>query len=356
MAADKRRDRLAAARKLAVEAVARESPSVAALEARLEASERERVRLAKLLGFVEAYMSVASKPPEWMRPRKRLAPGAATACLHLSDLHLDEVVDPAELNGLNAFSRSIAEQRVRRWSEKACEMGDLHRHAWDGAIVFLGGDMVSGAIHDELVKTNEDELPGTMIYWAPRLAAAIKMVADFYGHVHCPAVVGNHGRLDQRMPAKRRARNSWDTLLYRLIALHLKDDPRITFDIASGSYLFVPVYNETAFLTHGDEVRGGSGWAGVWTPLGTILRRAVEIAPAHGKTVTYCVIGHWHRSILAHAQGIVLNNSLKGFDEYAASLRFRPEPPGQNWWVASPTHGTTLAAQLFVQDRRAEGW
>lgn len=325
-------------------------PKVAALE-------EENRRLSKLLGLVEAYHAAAGDPPEWLRAPKKPKPGRATAVMQLSDLHLDEVVDPSAIGGLNAYSREIAEMRLRRWANKACEMGERHRHEWDGVVVLWSGDMVSGAIHDELRETNADHLPGTMVYWAPRIAAALRQVQEFYGSpLYVPTVVGNHGRLTLKMQAKGRARNSWDWLLAQMVAAHFRGDERFSFQAAEGSYLMVPVYDRLIWQSHGDEAKGGGGWAGIWSPLGGIHRRAVELAAAHEKRIDFVAVGHWHTTVLAHARGLVCNGSMKGFDEYASALRLRPEPAMQNWWAATAEHGTTIAGALFLEDRRREGW
>jgi hypothetical protein len=323
---------------------------------RVKRLQAENERLSKLLGLVESYHAAAGEAPKWMPTSGKIRVGAATACLHFSDLHLDEVVDPSQVGGLNAYNREIAEMRLKRWANKACEMGDRYRHKWDGALLLWDGDMVSGAIHEELRETNADYLPGTMVHWAPRIASAIRQIADFYGRVHIPSVVGNHGRLTIKKQAKGRGRNSWDWLLCQMVRTHLKDDSRITWELADGSYLFVPIYNQHIYLTHGDEVGGGSGWAGVWSPLGTIHRRGIEMGLPHGIQPAYSVIGHWHQLVSAHARGMACNGAMKGWDEFAASLRFKPEPAMQGWWVHTPEHGVTLAAPLLLEDRKAEGW
>jgi hypothetical protein len=342
--------------KALAEWVQTESPEAQAENAKVAALEAENAKLRKQLGLIQSYSASAPVPPVWARPTKKPRPGAATACLQLSDLHLDEVVNPEEVGGLNAYSREIAEKRLKRWALKACELGDMHRHAWDGAVVFLGGDLVSGAIHDELKESNADFLPGTMIHWAPLLAAAIKQVADFYGRVHVPSVVGNHGRLTIKKQAKGRGRNSWDFLLAEMVRSHFTGDDRVTWDVSGGSYLFVPVYGDHYYLTHGDEVGGGSGWAGIWSPLGTIARRGAELGQAHGIRPCAAVVGHWHQLVQALSRGLALNGSLKGWDEFACTLRFRPEPAQQAWWVHTPTHGATLAGPVLVEDAKAEGW
>jgi len=323
---------------------------------KLAALEQENRRLSKLLGLVEGYHAAAAEPPRWLKAPPKPKPSRATAVMQLSDLHLDEVVNPSEIGGLNAYSREIAELRLRRWADKAVEMGERHKHEWDGALVLWSGDMISGAIHDELRETNADHLPGTMVHWAPRLAAALRQVADYYGRLHVPGVVGNHGRLTEKKQAKGRARNSWDWLLLQMVAAHFRDDARVTFQAAEGSYLMVGVYDRLIWQSHGDEAKGGGGWAGIWSPLGTIHRRAVELAAAHGQRIDYVAVGHWHTTCLAQARGLVCNGSMKGYCNYASSIRLRPEAAMQNWWVATPSHGTTLAGALMLEDRKAEGW
>lgn len=88
-------------------------------------------------------------------PSKRSRKNRATAVLMLSDWHFDEVVDPAQVmvdgEPLNAYDRRIAGMRLRRCVEHAIVLAqDLLRWEWDGLTLLLGGDMVSGSIHDEL--------------------------------------------------------------------------------------------------------------------------------------------------------------------------------------------------------------
>lgn len=331
-----------------------------AARAKITTLETENTKMRRLLGLIDSYHVSATEPPKWLaaeKGKRNVSDRLAVACMQLSDLHLDEVVDPAQVGGLNAFNRAIAELRLKRWADKVCELGDLHRHRWEGAVLFFQGDVVSGSIHDELLCTNEDVLPSTITHYAPILAAAFKQVADFYGSMHVCTVVGNHGRLTLKKQAKNRGRNSWDWLIGELIKSHLRDEKHITWDVSQGSYLFVPVYQQTYHVVHGDGATGGGGWSGVWSPLGKIHRSGIELGAAHGIRGNIITIsGHWHQLTLAHHRGIVVNGALKGWDEYAAFLHLRPEPALQSWWVNSATHGVTLAAPVFVEDRKAEGW
>lgn len=337
--------------KIVEEATAFVDPRVARLQ-------EENARLSKLLGLVETYHAGAGLAPRWLVPKRKPGPNSATAVAQLSDMHFDEVCNPSELGGINAYNREIATMRLRRWAAKVIEMGDRNPHDWAGLLLLALGDDCSGGIHEELRETNEDVLPGTLVYWAPQIASSLRAIRDGskYRRIHVKKLVGNHGRLTTQKPFKRRARASWDWLLWQMVAAHFAGDDSVTFEFATGSYLFVPIYDRHIFCTHGDEVGGGGGWAGVFTPLGRIQANALALGQAHNVRPAYSVSGHWHQTVLGHHRGIVCNGAMKGWDEFAAGLRLRPEPAMQNWWVETPEHGVTLAAPLFLEDRKAEGW
>lgn len=323
---------------------------------RLDALEAENTRLSKLLGLLDAYHAAASEPPDWARPAKQHRHGRAICNLLLSDLHLDEVCNPHELGGLNAYNREVAELRLRRWADQVARLAAIHKHDWDGCNLLVDGDLVSGAIHDELRESNSDVLPGTLVHWAPLLASAFKVVAATFKRVHVSVVVGNHGRLTIRKQFKRRGRASWDWLLMQMVRSHMAADKRLSWEFAEGSYLFPAVYGRRIFLTHGDEVGGGGGWAGVWSPLGTIHRRGIALGAAHGCAPSYSAIGHWHQLTLAPQRGLICNSSLKGWDEFAAGLRLTPEPAQQAMWIEHPRHGPIVLLPVLCEDRKREGW
>lgn len=323
---------------------------------RLARLQAENASLSKLLGLVNDYRAAAAPPPEWLRPKKKPDPGAATACMQFSDWHLDEIVDPAQVNGLNAFDRAIAVLRLKRWADKACELGDLHRHRWDGALLNANGDFLSGEIHDELRRTNASHLPGTVIFYAPIVAAAFKQVADFYGRLHIKVMRGNHGRRTHKPEAKGAPTDSWDWLFMQLVQAHLRDEAHITWDFATSLHDFVQIYDRHIHVSHGDSVKGGSGWSGIWSPLGTLRAKAVAMAAVHNIRISYCVVGHWHTTIMAHEVGLSVNGAGKGFDEYALMKMYPYEQAKQNWFVEHCTRGVTIRTPIWLEDRKREGW
>jgi hypothetical protein len=293
-------------------------------------------------------------PPRWLAP-KRPSRHEAIVTAILSDTHWDERVTAAEIGGVNAYDRHIATVRLKRWATGLVEQAThyVHNVSITGATVMLGGDLLTGNLHD-LAETNEDHLPGTLVYWSEQLAAALTLVADGLDcRVHVPVVVGNHGRLTYKPRTKGRARDNLDWLIGHMVAAHLKGDDRFTFAIGDDPDAWVQVYGTTYLLTHGDQAKGGGGIGGIWPP---IMRLAARKRQRYGRDFIM-VMGHWHQLIMAPGQGLIVNGSTKGYDEFVATvINAPPERPAQAAWLTTPEHGPTLQFPIFCDDRKAEGW
>ena len=320
---------------------------------------RLRRELADAVGAIERleriaeYAGRALDPPKWLsRPPKR-SEQVATLCTILSDCHFDEVVNPAEIDGRNAYDRRIAEMRLERYFTQVVRLARdyLAGVSYDGVVLFLGGDLISGDIHEELVQTNEAQTLDTVLHWSARIAAGIELLADEFGKVHVPAVVGNHGRRSRKPKAKGRARDNYDWMIAQLVARHFHRDPRVTFQIPDGTDCLVEVHDTTFLLTHGDQVSGGGGIGGIWPPIMRMV--AKKRTRARFDAV---VMGHWHQLIMAPTAGVIVNGALKGEDEYATVMNFTPEPAQQALWTVAPGRGVTFSAPVFVEDRKREGW
>lgn len=292
-------------------------------------------------------------PPKWLTRSTKKTERVATLCTVLSDTHFDEVVDPSELDGRNAYNREIAEQRLERYFTGVVK---LARHylagvTYDGAVLFLGGDLISGDIHEELSESNEGTAFETVLHWSERIAAGVSILADEFSQVHIPLVVGNHGRRTRKPRAKKRARDNFDWLIGQMIARHFQGDARVTFQIPDGTDALVPVHDMNFLLTHGDQVGGGGGIGGIWPP---IMRMVAKKRTRYDFDSLVC--GHWHQLIMAPSSGLIVNGSLKGYDEYASISNFVPERAQQALWTVAPGAGVTFSAPVFTDSRKEEGW
>lgn len=294
----------------------------------------------------------ALEPPEFIvKPRnKESAPGVPS--LFLSDLHWGEVVHPSQINGVNQYNVRIAHERMHLCVDSAIHLLRILSPKLDypGIVLMLGGDMISGNIHDELTATNEiNSMPAVLDLYSV-LVGVIGKMADTFGRVFLPCVSGNHGRDTHKVWSKDRHHTSFDWLLFQFLAKHFDADKRITFFVPDGPDAYYRVYNQRYLLTHGDQFRGGDGMIGA---LGPIIRGDHKKRSRNAQIdMEYDVMcmGHWHQYI--HLTRLIVNGSLKGYDEYAYSGNFGYEPPQQALWLTHPKYGITYRMPVYVDRRR----
>ena len=315
----------------------------------------ENIRLHERLEVLEHLDGQSNQVPGWITrlPGKGKLHHAMPTLL-LSDMHLDEVVRPEEVQFVNAYNREIAVQRLNRTFENIVTLTRSYFSGltYDGFVLLLGGDNFSGGIHEELLETNEDTLYGSLDFWSDQLTGFILGLVKEFGKVHAVGVVGNHSRRTRLPRAKFRAKDNLDWLLYRMLAK--ATSPKVTWQIPEAADADVKIFQTSFLLTHGDQFKGGSGIAGMLGPLTLGKHRVAEQQMALHKNMDWLVVGHWHTYL--HGAGLIVNGALKGYDEYSLTKKFRPEPPVQAMFLVTPEHGACFPAPVFCMDRKAEGW
>lgn len=303
---------------------------------------RELHKTEKMLEEISGLSQPPISVPQWVTtPPSGNRRSAVVGCL-ITDMHYGEVIDPEEVMGLNAFNPEIAERRMRTYFDAVCAIGP--RWASDsnllGVIVVIGGDLISGDIHEELRITNSltsiEQVRGAVSV----LTAGLTQLANEFGKVFVATVAGNHGRQTHKPTAKLYARLNYDTLICQMVQDALGADTRITFQIATGRDNSFPIFNRTVFVNHGDGLgtAGGMGFAG---PLLPIVRgtKKVEAQQARaGRRPDLILHGHYHHS--ANPGPVLSNGSVPGYSEYGNGLRAAIEPPQQwafllheKWWL-----------------------
>jgi len=292
--------------------------------------------------------------PKWSVrvPAGKDTPGVPV--LMLSDWHIGETVDAAQVHGANEFNAAIADRRVKSVIDRVLHLAFHHVKTpeYPGIVVVLGGDFVSGWLHEELFRTDWCAPPTAANWCVSRLHAALVRLADAFGKVHAVCVPGNHGRLTRKPMAKGGATSCFDHAIYEALADRLKADARITWQIpASGDALFQVA--GTRFLAmHGHElgVKGGDGLIGA---LGPIMRGAIKTGRAErslGRDFDVLLLGHFHQAIWQPHSGIVVNGTLKGFDEYSRMQRYSFQPPTQSLFFVHPRFGPNLPFNVFCDE------
>lgn len=287
--------------------------------------------------------------PDWLRglqDKTGAAPGVPI--LFGSDWHWGEVVNPDEIGGVNSYDMEISHARLNLLVETAINLLTNHmvNPSYPGIVFALGGDMVSGNIHEELSETNDLPIMPVVLDLIDHLVLAIKRLKEVFGRVFLPCVAGNHGRSTKKIRAKQFNHNSYDWLIYQSLDRHFKDDEDVRFFIPEGTDALVTIAGHKYLFTHGNQFRGGDGMIG---PLGPIIRGDHKKRSRNGQVdqeYDTLVIGHFHQ--LIQMKRVIVNGSLIGYNEYAYANNFGYEPPQQALWISHPQHGITFSMPVNV--------
>jgi hypothetical protein len=295
--------------------------------------------------------------PTWITKKRPAGlPGVPMALW--SDWHWGERVFKDQVGGVNEFNRSIAIERLHRLVDITLDLALHHmvNPQYPGIVVCLGGDMISGGIHEELRETNEGPINECIQELRSQIAAALKILADRFGKVFVPCVVGNHGRATLKPRAKHRVIENHEWNLYTSLEAHFNDigDKRVQFLIPRETDAYFTVLGHRFLLTHGDTlgVKGGDGIIGA---IGPIARGAFKVGRSEaqiGRDFDTLLLGHWHTYIpRGEAAPVIVNGALKGYDEYARlMLRVPYSRPSQALWFVHGKHGITAQWQIYLDE------
>jgi hypothetical protein len=135
-------------------------------------------------------------------------------------------------------------------------------------VLWLGGDLISGNIHESLVATNRLGPTAAAIEVQTRLAGGLRYLLD---NTDCawfvPCSVGNHERITQKAQVKTAVENSLAAFVYYGLAAQFADERRITFRLPDAYFTYLDVHGYVCRFHHGDAVKYLGGIGGLHIPL-----------------------------------------------------------------------------------------
>jgi hypothetical protein len=337
---------------------ARLKTELALAKQELAATRREADTAESIRKEIFNLAAMTPNPPRWLLPKPRKFTNENIPVVVWSDWHFGERVNRIEVGGVNEFNRAIAKKRVQKLVAKTIELCKHHmvKPNYEGIVVCLGGDMITGAIHEELGATNDGtvqqaiwELQGILIW-------AIEKIADEFGKVFIPAVVGNHARDTHRPRMKGAVLQNYEWTLYNQLELYFRDDKRVQFMIPGETDAYFTVKGHRFLLTHGDRlgVAGGDGQIGM---LGPVVRGTQKVARSErqiGRDFDTMLCCHYHSFVpRSDACPVIVNGALKGYDEYARlALRVPYSRPSQALFFVNPRLGIVCQWQIYLEEEQ----
>ena len=152
------------------------------------------------------------------RATSRTSRGTATAILCCNDWHVEGCVSPLSVDGANEFNLKVADQRIQKTWQKTLYLLDFARHISNirELVVWLGGDLINGTIHEELEESNFLGPAEAVIYIQDHIATGIDLLLreSKVDRFIVATSYGNHGRSTKSAgspPDTGIAGNGWPT-------------------------------------------------------------------------------------------------------------------------------------------------
>ena len=215
------------------------------------------------------------------------------ALLCLADSHLEEVVNKEEMMDINEYSVKIFSKRMQNLADKTIS---ILKHNMSGFnfqqlnIAFLG-DMITGAIHEELRATNEVPCLEAVVVGSNVFSQFLIELSQHFD-LRVWGVAGNHTRMTEKRSFKQKY-NSLDWILYQMIKRTVAHIPNIKCEFSKSLFEIKEIQGQNYKFSHGDEVKGGQGgipFYGIFRTddrlTGTLLSKDVVYNSAF--------IGHFH--------------------------------------------------------------
>ena len=316
-------------------------------ESRLKAEHRLLTEEVKRLRVVAGEAEKLRGPEILVYCERAEERSDAVANVLASDWHIEEPVDPAAVNGLNAYDLDVARARCENFFRNTLKLTNIFSREQSIKRIDLKvlGDMFSGWIHEDLI-ANTLLAPGDAAneFVSMFCSGVCYMLDNGPFDITGVMIPGNHGRLTHKMHIGDPTGTSLETLAYRGIARAFEDEPRVQFDVARHAMVYRRFYERfTERALHGYEVKFGGGVGGLTIPLN---KKVASWDTATRASIT--VLGHFHQKF--DGGKWLVNGSLIGYNEFAQTIGAQYEPPQQVFYLVDARNGgeKTVVAPVFV--------
>ena len=302
-------------------------------------SQEKRLKVIHRLAEMNAPPIVSAKKPHLGGKRE------AAAVVLCSDWHVEEPVYPEQVNGMNRYNLDIARQRIDRLLQGILWLLRMHRESFKikELVLWLGGDLMSGYIHDELVESNLLSPVETILWLQKELVTFINVLLKHGGleRLYIPCSYGNHGRTTAKRRISTGAENSYEWMMYQNLAERYENNPKVIVRAPKSPLVYLQVYDYVLRFAHGDQLGFQGGVGGLTIPLNKKIANW-----DHGQKADITNIGHWHT--YTSLENAVVNGSLIGYNAYAVNGGFKYEDPVQAFYLVDSKRGKTASYPIWV--------
>lgn len=245
--------------------------------------------------------------------------------LMLSDLHCGQIIKRSAVNGINEFSPDIFDDSLDAVFRNSLKIINGQRHTMTirEAVVWLGGDMIEGELHNDAVQSQTLTTTQQIIRCERALIRGLDFLLKHSDleKILLPCNVGNHGRNTKKQQSNS-TENSYEWMMYQALRKHYREEDRLEWIIAEADCIYLNVYDKTLRFFHGDSVKYNGGAAGPQWNVDKHVKNLDQTIPAD-----HTFHGHFHTFYSgSRASG---NGSLPGAAPYGMQSGYRIERPQQ---------------------------
>lgn len=266
-----------------------------------------------------------------------------------SDWHGGAVVEPSEVENLNAYNWEICQagawrvtQALPRWRD------DESTHRVDELVLLILGDMINGMLHLEDLVYNEFEPPVQVVKVGELQAELIRYLAGRFNRVRVIALdTDNHSRRTKKPIAAGRGKWSDGYTVNQITRIKLEQLTNVRFDSVKEIKTVVDIQGKKFLCQHGNDIRGWNGlpFYGFRRALGN---EAIIRMNRPTMRFDYMVTGHFHEPFWLPMH--IGNGCLAGVTTYDHTC-VRAAAPVQFGLLVHPKWGVFNATPFFRDAR-----
>lgn len=253
----------------------------------------------------------------------------------------------------STYNSDVLANRIEQYTEKMIEIVNIQRahHNVDNLHVWLLGDIVEG---EEIFPGQSHLLDAGLyrqvgVYGPEILTKFLTTALENFKHVHVTGVIGNHGAVGGRARRQHDPETNMDRLLYKIVELIFKNEPRISFNIPDGRgersfYAVDRIGNYGSLLIHGDQMPSPTTFHGYYKKVMGWKDGAI---PEHFDDV---FMGHYHQQVkVTIGSGLLrISGSPESNNTYAQEFFSSMSRPCQHLMFVHPENGVTSEYSIWL--------
>lgn len=313
------------------------------------------------LTTIQKLVSTPIKGPVVKKPKKSTKEHHATQLLHFSDAQYFEVIKPKAVNWATAYDPEIASLRTTQMVDSFCNlsMDFTNSLTYDAAVIVSNGDVISGAIHQELAVTDYGPPADAIVFAAREYMKVIDTALLCFPEVILIGLPGNHDRdggPGSKTPHKNRAQSALTWVLYHHLLDRYRDEPRVTIHISESAEMKFDIYGTRFHAEHGDNLSAGSSanHGALYNKVYQATQKRRTRDAALGEYFDHALYGHMHT--LTDGLGFSINGSLPGYGEYPFHFAMGPQVPLQGMMTVTPERGITTRTGIQCFSSKETWW